>query len=167
MTEKAHTTQLNLRVATLAIVALVASTCIWAQENQVKPTPAGEAKRTVTRFGVDGKIEVQVAEPQSGTQELPGLAARAKQQAQKNVEEKKKLQSELDDLLRDGKLDRAVAVQREIQMRHLRWQLENVDNFITEYFEQRELLLEQNEALRNEVKELRKDFESLRDSLKK
>ena len=116
---------------------------------------------------MDGKIEVQVAEPQSGTQGLPGLAARAKPQAQKNVEEKKKLQSELDDLLRDGKLDRAVVVQREMQMRHLRWQLENIDNFIAEYFEQRERLLEENEALRSEVKELRKEFQSLRDSLKK
>jgi small-conductance mechanosensitive channel len=167
MLKHLHSTHMYPRVAAFAIVALAASAYIWAQEKQIKPSPAGGAQRTVTWFGVDGKIEAQQAESPSDPQDRTGLAERAKEQAKQNVEDKKKLQLELDGLLRDGKLERAAAVQRELQMRHLRWQLEKFDNFVAENFELREGLVDEIDTLRKEVKELRKEVQSLRESLKK
>ena len=78
---------------------------------------------------------------------------------------KKELQLDLDGLLRDGKLERPAAVQHEMQMRQLRWQLENFDNFVAENFELRKRLVDEISTLRSEVKEFRKEVRTLRESL--
>ena len=136
-----------LVLATVTVLAMH-SVEIWSQENQVEENRSAEPQRTEA-------------------QEQAQVVAKAQEQMKKNVEDKKKLQLELDGLLRDGKLERAAAVQHEMQMRHLRWQLENFDNFVAENFELRESLVDEISTLRSEVKELRKEVQSLRESLKK
>ncbi len=189
MNFRVQMTHINRCVSAVVFGVLISSVCIWAQDGQVKQPSGVKPKRTIEVLGVDGKkMVLEEAEPplslvgRKGTfygdpkgigyftpddQSWQAFTTRAKERAKQNMEQEKKMQEELDDLLREGKIEQAAAIRREIQMRHLRWQLENVDNFVAEYFEHREALMQDNESLRKEVKELRKEVQSLRESLRK